>query len=95
MVPLFMQLLNTPMRLTSGTSLIAVMILAIPGTVTNALMGNIDWIAGVFVAIGAIPGAMLGSRLISKIPEFQLRLLFSGFLIVAAVLLVSNQIGML
>lgn len=93
MVPLFMQLLNTPMKLTSGTSLIAVMILAIPGTVTNAAMGNIDWVAGIFVALGAIPGAAIGSRFISRIPEFQLRLLFSGFLIVAAALLVLNQIG--
>lgn len=95
MVPLFMQLLNTPMKLTSGTSLIAVMILAIPGTITNAAMGNIDWVAGIFVALGAIPGATIGSRLISRIPEFQLRLLFSAFLIVAAALLVLNQVGVL
>lgn len=93
MVPLFMQLLNTPMKLTSGTSLIAVMILAVPGTITNAVMGNIDWVAGIFVALGAIPGAAIGSRLISRIPEFQLRLLFSAFLIIAAALLVLNQIG--
>lgn len=95
MVPLFMQLLKTPMKLTSGTSLIAVMILAIPGTITNAAMGNIDWIAGIFVAIGAIPGAILGSRLISKVPEFQLRLLFSAFLIVVAIMLVIDQLGIL
>lgn len=95
MVPLFMQLLGTPMKLTSGTSLIAVMILAIPGTVTNAMMGNIDWIAGIFVAVGAIPGAMFGSRMISKVPEFQLRILFGGFLIVAAILLVLNQLNIL
>ena len=95
MVPLFMQLLKTPMKLTSGTSLIAIIIIAIPGTITNAVMGNIDWIAGIFVALGAIPGAAIGSRLISRIPEFQLRLLFSGFLIVAAALLVINEMGIL
>lgn len=95
MVPLFMQLLNTPMKLTSGTSLIAVMILAVPGTITNAAMGNIDWVAGIFVALGAIPGATIGSRLISRIPEFQLRVLFSSFLILAAALLVLNQVGVL
>lgn len=93
MVPMFMQLLNAPMKKISGTSLIAVMILAIPGTITNAVMGNVDWIAGIFVAIGAIPGATIGSRFISRVPEFQLRLLFSCFLIVAAVLLVINQLN--
>lgn len=93
MVPLMMSILHVPMKLTSGTSLIAVMILAIPGTVTQALLGNINWIAGIAVACGSIPGATLGAKLIPKVPERQLRFLFAGFLVVAAVLLVVNQLG--
>ena len=93
MVPLMMSILHVPMKLTSGTSLIAVMILAVPGTVTQALLGNINWIAGIAVACGSIPGATLGAKLIPKVPERQLRFLFAGFLVVAAVLLVVNQLG--
>ncbi len=93
MVPLMMQVVHLPMRLTSGTSLIAVMILAVPGTITQALYGNVDWLAGCFVALGAIPGAMLGSSLIHKIPELVLRYMFSCFLIVAALLLVLDQLS--
>lgn len=93
MVPLMMSILHVPMKLTSGTSLIAVMILAVPGTVTQALLGNINWIAGIAVACGSIPGATLGAELIPKVPERQLRFLFAGFLVVAAVLLVVNQLG--
>lgn len=93
MVPLMMSILHVPMKLTSGTSLIAVMILAVPGTVTQALLGNINWIAGIAVACGSIPGATLGAKLIPKEPERQLRFLFAGFLVVAAVLLVVNQLG--
>lgn len=93
MVPLFMQLLNLPIRLTSGTSLIAILILATSGTVLQAIYGNIDWVAGIFIAVGSIPGAYLGSRLITRIPETVLRFIFSGFLIVAAGLLVLNQMG--
>lgn len=93
MVPLFMQFLNLPIRLTSGTSLIAILILASSGTVLQAIYGNIDWVAGIFVAVGSIPGAYLGSRLITRIPETVLRFIFSGFLIVAAGLLVLNQMG--
>lgn len=92
MVPLFMQLIGTPMKLTSGTSLIAVMILAIPGTITQALMGNVNWIAGVFVALGAIPGAIIGSKLIERVPELQLRYIFSGFLIIASIMLIADQV---
>ena len=95
MVPLMMSILHVPMKLTSGTSLIAVMILAVPGTVTQALLGNINWIAGIAVACGSIPGATLGAKLIPKVPERQLRFLFGFFLIVAAAVLVLNEFGIL
>lgn len=94
MVPLMMSILHVPMKLTSGTSLIAVMILAVPGTVTQALLGNINWIAGIAVACGSIPGAALGARLVPRVPERQLRFLFAGFLVVAALMLVVNQLGL-
>ena len=48
---------------------------------------------GIAVACGSIPGATLGAKLIPKVPERQLRFLFAGFLVVAAVLLVVNQLG--
>lgn len=94
MVPLMMSVLRVPMKLTSGTSLIAVMILAVPGVITQAVLGNINWVAGIAVACGSIPGAALGAKLIPKVPERQLRFLFAGFLVVAAVLLVVNQMGL-
>ncbi len=93
MVPLFMQLLNTPMKKTSGTSLIAVMILAIPGTITQAFLGNVDWLAGIFIALGTVPGAAIGSRLIKRVSELSLRFGFSIFLLVASVLLILNQLN--
>lgn len=93
MVPLFMQILGTPLKLTSGTSLVAVTILAIPAAVMQALLGNIDWVAGIMVSAGAIPGAIIGSKLIARVPELALRLTFGIFLLVAAVLLVVNQLG--
>lgn len=93
MVPLFMQLLNLPMRLTSGTSLISILILATSGTILQAIYGNIDWVAGIFIAIGSIPGAYIGSKLITRVPETVLRFMFSGFLLIAAVMLVLNQMS--
>lgn len=91
MVPMFMGIIGLPMKLTSGSSLIAVMILAIPGTITQALLGNIDWLVGISVAIGSIPGAIIGARLMKRIPELALRFFFGGFLLVIAVLLAVNQ----
>lgn len=92
MVPLMMQLLGTPMKLTSGTSLLAVLILAIPGTIYQAFLGNIQWAAGIALAVGSIPGAVIGAKLTSKVPERALRFLFAGVLCLAAVLLVVDQL---
>ena len=92
-VPLMLSIIGIPMRKASGTSLIAVMILAIPGVIEQGIIGNINYLAGIAIVIGTIPGAVIGARLVTKVPERTLRLLFGCFLIVAAVMLVLNEVG--
>ena len=93
MVPLMLSIIGIPMRKASGTSLIAVMILAIPGVIEQGIIGNINYLAGIAIVIGTIPGAVIGARLVTKVPERTLRLLFGCFLIVVAVMLVLNEVG--
>ena len=93
MVPLMLSIIGIPMRKASGTSLIAVMILAIPGVIEQGIIGNINYLAGIAIVIGTIPGAVIGAGLVTKVPERTLRLLFGCFLIVAAVMLVLNEVG--
>lgn len=95
MVPLMLSFVGIPMRLASGTSLIAVMILAVPGVIEQALLGNINYFAGLAISIGSIPGAAIGAHLVRHVPERMLRFIFGGFLIVAAALLVLNEFGIL
>lgn len=95
MVPLMTAWLDIPMKRTSGTSLIAIIILAIPGVIQQAFLGHIDYLAGIMLCVGAIPGAVLGARLVSRVPERTLRFIFSGLLAVAAVVLVVNEFGLL
>ena len=95
MVPLMLSLIHIPMKLASGTSLIAILILAIPGTIENGLVGNIDYVVGLSVAIGSIPGAILGAMLVKRVPERALRFIFGGFLIIAAIVLFLNEFGVL
>lgn len=92
MVPLFMTLLKMPMKATSGTSLIAVCILAIPGVITQAVLGNVDWLVGLAIAVGSMPGAVVGARLMDRVPERTLRFLFAGLLGFAAIMLVVDQL---
>lgn len=95
MVPLFLSVIGIDMRKASGTSLIAVMILAIPGVIQQAMLGNINYVAGIAIAIGSIPGATIGAKLVTHVPERTLRFIFGGFLLVAAVILVLNEFGIL
>lgn len=95
MVPLMLSLIGISMKKASGTSLIAVMILAIPGVIEQGILGNINYTAGIMVAIGSIPGAVIGARLVRKVPERILRFIFGGFLIVAAIMLVLNETGVI
>ena len=92
MVPLMTAWLGIPMKNTSGTSLVAIIILAILGVIQQAMLGHIDYLAGIMLCVGAIPGAVLGAKLVQRVPERTLRFIFSGLLAVAAVMLVVNEL---
>ena len=95
MVPLLLSITNLPMKLTSGTSLIAVMVLAMPAAVAQCALGNIDFAVGIATACGTIPGAAIGAHLVRRIPERALRFAFACFLVIAAALLATKELGLL
>lgn len=92
MVPLFISLLGISMKQASGTSLVAVCILAVPGVVEQLVLGNVMVETGLAMAVGSIPGAVLGANLIRYVPERQLKLFFAALLVFAAVMLLVNEI---
>lgn len=92
MVPLFLSVIGIPMKRASGTSLIAVTILAIPGVIEQALLGNVHFMIGIAMAAGSIPGAVLGAQLVKRVPERTLRIMFGAFLLLMAVVLVVNEV---
>lgn len=95
MIPLFVSVLGVMMRKASGTSLVAIMILAIPGVIEQAFLGNINYLAGIAMAVGSIPGAVIGANLVRRVPERQLRFAFGAFLLISAVVLLGNEIAAL
>ena len=95
MVPLMTAWLGVPMKKASGTSIIAIIILSIPGVITQMMLGHVDYLAGIMLAIGSIPGAVLGARLVTRVNDRTLRFLFAGFLLVAGCMLVVNELNLL
>ena len=86
MVPLFRRWLGLPIKNAVATSLICVGCFAIPGTITHALEGGIDWRFATWLAVGVIVGAPLGSRLALKMSDKRLQRTFGLFLAVIAVI---------
>ena len=65
-------------------------------TKTLFIMAIAIFTAGtVLGALALLPGAVLGARLVSRVPERTLRFIFFGLLAVAAVVLVVNEFGLL
>lgn len=59
--PLFMNVLGMPVRRALGTSLILSAVLAIPGTIVHAWLGNIDWSLTLAFGVASVPFATLGA----------------------------------
>lgn len=91
-VPALVIALRIDQRLAHGTSLAAVIPIALSGTVGYALDDKIDWAAAICLVLGAATlGAMLGTHLLSILPHRQLAIAFATVLALTAVRLVVDS----
>jgi uncharacterized protein len=74
-------------KLATGTSLAAIAVTAVYGTIGYAILGEVDWERAAQVGLPAIAGAFVGVRLQQRLSSRLLVLLFSAFLVCVAVLL--------
>jgi uncharacterized membrane protein YfcA len=95
MVPGFTQWVGMPVKRAIGTSLACVALFAVPGTITHALLDNIDWRFGLLLAVGVIPGARLGAHLAIGADDQRLRLVVAGFLGLTSVLYAAGELAAL
>jgi uncharacterized membrane protein YfcA len=85
MVPLLLTLAKMDQRRAAATSLVAIVPTSIVGSATYLANGEIDLLAGVFIAAGAVVGALIGSMLLRRIPLVWLRWMFIALILVVAV----------
>lgn len=76
-----------------GTSLVSVLVLALPGSVTHYLLGHIDVPMALSLAGGVVPGALLGAHVTSLANERTVRIGFASLLLAAGALLAITEIG--
>lgn len=87
-VPLCILWLGYGEREATGTSLMAILVIAAVGTVIQSLYGNVHPLDALIVGAPAIGGVIVGTALQQRIPERAVAFAFAVLLVVSAVLLV-------
>jgi uncharacterized membrane protein YfcA len=72
-------------RLAHGTSLAAVVPISVASLLSYTVHGNVDWGVALWLAVGAIAGAVIGTRLLHVLPQRTLAMIFIAVLVVSAV----------
>lgn len=85
MVPIMAGMMKMPLKRSLGTSLVVIAFIVIPGTVVHALLGHIDWTIFLWLTLGVIPGAGVGSRWTIRTRERTLRAVVGTFLLLVGV----------
>ena len=84
-IPVMSGLLKRGMHETTATSVTFIFITSIAGTITHALAGDILWLYGILIALGSIPGALIGARLSKKVDGLYLKYTLVVILVIVCI----------
>jgi uncharacterized membrane protein YfcA len=95
MVPAFHSISGMKVKTAIATSLVCVAGFAVPGTITHAIKGNIDWRVAAALTLFVIPGARVGSALTVKSNDVRLRMTVALFLGVISIIYAAGELAAL
>jgi uncharacterized protein len=95
LVPLLTRWIHFDIKRAIGTSLAAIAILAVPGTVMHSVLGNVDWRMAAGLIVGVVPGAWLGSRIALGASDRAVRIAFAVVLLLVGGVLGGSELGWL
>ena len=84
----FLIFLRLPPTYVVGTTLVTAPIFLIISGVTHIVAGNISWALTANLLLGQAVGIIIGSYFAPRIPRLALRLMITGLLLVAAIILI-------
>jgi uncharacterized membrane protein YfcA len=88
LVPGLVLLAGLDQRMAHGTSLAAIVPIALAGVLGYASGGEVEPVAALLTAVGVLAGTPVGVHLLGRLPERQLRIGFAVVLLASAVRLV-------
>ncbi|MFM8519286.1 MAG: TSUP family transporter [Solirubrobacterales bacterium] len=84
-VPMLIAFLGYSERLATGTSLAAIVLIALFAVITFAFYGQVAWGTGLLLSIPAVGGVLLGTTLQQKVSERLISLVFAVVLVGVAI----------
>lgn len=87
-VPLLIMWFGYGERLATGTSLVAIGIIALFAAAGQSLYGNVDLLDGLLIGLPAVAGVVVGTGLQQRLPERWIALAFAALLIGIAISLI-------
>ena len=95
LVPLLVLVMRIPIQIAVGTSLLAILGPAVAGAATHWKFGNFDLKVSIPLILAGIIGAQIGAILVVRIPSIWLERLLVFLLIVAAIYMLGQGLGLL
>jgi uncharacterized membrane protein YfcA len=80
-VPLLILMLDYEPSTATGTSLVAIVIIATVGTVVHIVYGNVRYAEGLLIGFPALGGVLFGTWLQQRVSSFSLTISFCAVLI--------------
>jgi uncharacterized membrane protein YfcA len=87
-VPLLILWLGYQEHEATGTSLAAIGLIAIFGSLIQGLFGNVDVLKGILIGLPAVAGVIVGTALQQRVPGRALSAIFAVLLVVSAALII-------
>ncbi len=95
LVPCLLYTFNISVKAAFGTSLLVIAAVSIPGTLTHATQGHMDFHLALSMVLGAVPGAWLGSLLSLRLKDSFLRRAFGVVMLLMAFMLALKELGII
>lgn len=95
LVPCLLYTFNISVKAAFGTSLLVIAAVSIPGTLTHATHGHMNFHLALSMVAGAIPGAWLGSFLSLRLKDSFLRRAFGVVMLLMSVMLALKELGII
>ena len=85
-VPILMVALHFPIKRAVGTSLATIVLVSLVGVAAESVVkwANIHWGMGLVLTLGSLAGSWAGGRILARLPETPLRVVYSAFLAFAS-----------